>query len=238
MPHAAVQPFRLLCDAIRHCFSGVQGLRNRLLRGTGLCRELRQKRRSLRRCPDFIRRINPHPASSFRSDVFSLREPGPEHPRHSCREAPLPSGAKPGCQTGRRTSAADRSALPQTVRPTASPSKDPVLFPERRQCAAAEAPDANRHRGQRPRHGRRAALLCHPGRRPQDAERRSQHSGQRSQQQSRRGMSFSNIKTRLPAIHYAERRVRYAVIEKITSCPSCFQPCPCSASRQSRWQSW
>lgn len=38
MPHAAVQPFRLLCDAIRHCFSGVQGLRNRLLRGTGLCR--------------------------------------------------------------------------------------------------------------------------------------------------------------------------------------------------------
>ena len=117
MPHAAVQSFRLLCDAIRHCFSGVQGLRNRLLRGTGLCRELRQKRRRLRRCPDFIRRIDPHPASSFRSDVFSLREPGPERPRHSCREAPLPSGAKPGCQTGRRTSAADRCFAIQVADP-------------------------------------------------------------------------------------------------------------------------
>ena len=198
MPHAAVQPFRLLCDAIRHCFSGVQGLRNRLLRGTGLCRELRQKRRSLRRCPDFIRRIDPHPASSFRSDVFSLREPGPEHPRHSCREAPLPSGAKPGCQTGRRTSAADRSALPQTVRPTASLSKDPVLF--------SRTPPVRCRRSPR-RNGRRAALLCHPGRRPQDAERRSQHSGQRSQQQSRRGMSFFQHKN-APPCHTLCRETR------------------------------
>ena len=89
MPHAAVQPFRLLCDAIRHCFSGVRSS------GTGCfglpdsAGSLRQKRRSLRRCPDFIRRIDHilHPPSDptfFLSESPAQNTPGTVAEKHRC----------------------------------------------------------------------------------------------------------------------------------------------------------